>query len=78
MYRGAMRSILSELVAWSVCSWCPSWQLEAPKTKEVRGEAGRAVRASALIVVESYDDPCSSRRATCRTSRSATAATSIR
>ncbi len=57
MYRAAMRSILAELARLERLVVLPEWQLGAPKTKEVAAKLGELSVSSALIVVESYDDP---------------------
>jgi large subunit ribosomal protein L4 len=57
MYRAAMRSIFAELGRLERLLVLPEWQLVAPKTKEVAAKLGELSVASALIVVESYDDP---------------------
>jgi large subunit ribosomal protein L4 len=57
MYRGAVRAILSELARAGRLAVLPQWQLAAPKTKEVAAKLREMSMASALIVVESRDDP---------------------
>jgi len=57
MYRGAVRSILSELARQDRLVVLGEWTLPAPKTKEVAAKLGELGVEEALIVVEGYDDP---------------------
>jgi large subunit ribosomal protein L4 len=57
MYRGAVRSILSELARQERLVVLPEWLLAAPKTKEVAQRLRELGVSDALILVESHDDP---------------------
>lgn len=56
MYRGAMRSILSELVRQDRLVVVESLELDAPKTKALVARLGELGLGSALIVTESVDE----------------------
>ena len=55
MYRGAMQSILSELIRQERMVVVEDFGVEAPKTKEVVGKLKALDLASTLIVVEEVD-----------------------
>ena len=55
MYRGAMRSVLSELVRQERLVVTPELTLSAPKTKELRGHLEKLDFQTGLIVVEAFD-----------------------
>lgn len=55
MYRGAMRSVLSELVRQERLIVTPELTLSAPKTKELRGQLEKLDFNTGLIVVEAFD-----------------------
>lgn len=57
MYRGAVRSILSELARRGRLMVLSEWRLDAPKTKEVAAKLKELSVSAALVLVESYDDP---------------------
>jgi large subunit ribosomal protein L4 len=57
MYRGAVRSILSELARQERLIVLPDWPLAAPKTKHVAQRLREFGVEDALILVESHDDP---------------------
>jgi large subunit ribosomal protein L4 len=57
MYRGAVRSILSELARQERLVVLPDWSLAAPKTKEVALRLRELGVDDALILVDSYEDP---------------------
>ncbi len=57
MYRGALRSILSELIRKERLVVLPAFELDAPKTKLLAVRLRELAVADALIVVESFDDP---------------------
>jgi large subunit ribosomal protein L4 len=57
MYRGAVRSILSELARQERLVVLPDWSLAAPKTKEVAQRLRELGVDDALILVDSYEDP---------------------
>ena len=57
MYRGAVRSILSELARQERLVVLGDWTLSAPKTKEVAAKLKEFGLAEALIIVEGFDDP---------------------
>jgi large subunit ribosomal protein L4 len=57
MYRGAVRSVLSELARLERLVVLPEWQLGAPKTSEVAAKLRELSVSSALIVVLDFDDP---------------------
>lgn len=56
MYRGAMRSILSELVRQDRLVVVESLELEAPKTKALVARLGELGLGSALLVTENVDE----------------------
>src|ERR1700693_5132997 len=56
MYRGAMRAMLSELARAGRLVVIPSFELEAPKTKLLVGRLKELALASALIVVEAFEE----------------------
>jgi large subunit ribosomal protein L4 len=56
MYRGAVRSILSELVRQERLSVVPELSLSAPKTKELRAKLNELELRDVLLLVEGYDD----------------------
>lgn len=56
MYRGAMQSILSELIRQERVVVVEDFGVEAPKTKEVAGKLKALEMPSALIVVEEVDN----------------------
>jgi len=55
MYRGAMRSIISELVRQGRLIAVSGFGLDAPKTKELKGKLQAMELADALIVTEQFD-----------------------
>src|SRR5262245_26024477 len=55
MYRGAMRSVLSELVRQERLLVTPELSLSAPKAKELRGQLANLELKTGLIVVEAFD-----------------------
>jgi large subunit ribosomal protein L4 len=55
MYRGAMRSVLSELLRRERLLVLPELALDAAKTKELRGKLDKLGFATGLIVVEAFD-----------------------
>ena len=55
MYRGAMRSVLSELVRQERLIVTPELTLSATKTKELRGKLEQLEFTTGLIVVEAFD-----------------------
>jgi large subunit ribosomal protein L4 len=55
MYRGAMRSVLSELLRQERLIVTPELALTAAKTKELRGTLEKVGFATGLIVVEAFD-----------------------
>jgi large subunit ribosomal protein L4 len=55
MYRGAMRSVLSELLRQERLIVTPELALTAAKTKELRGTLEKLGFATGLIVVEAFD-----------------------
>jgi len=57
MYRGAVRSIVSELARQERLVVLPDWPLAAPKTKEVAQRLRELGVDDALILVESHEDP---------------------
>jgi large subunit ribosomal protein L4 len=57
MYRGAVRSIVSELVRQDRLSVVPELTLSAPKTKELLGKLREWDLSDVLILVEGFDDP---------------------
>lgn len=56
MYRGAMRSILSELIRQDRLVLVEDLSLEAPKTKELAGKLKEMELADVLLCVEAYDE----------------------
>ena len=56
MYRGALRSILSELVRQDRLVVVDSFGVDAPKTKELVGKLGALGLNDVLILVESLED----------------------
>ncbi len=57
MYRGAVRSILSELARQGRLVVASELSLSAPKTREISQKLRELGVSDALIVVESFDDP---------------------
>jgi large subunit ribosomal protein L4 len=55
MHRGAMRSILSELVRQDRLLVTPELAVSAPKTKELRGKFEKLGFTTGLVVVEAFD-----------------------
>src|SRR6185295_11170933 len=55
MYRGAMRSVLSELLRQERLIVTPELAMSAPKTKELRGKLEKLGFAKGLVVVEAFD-----------------------
>ena len=55
MYRGAMRSVLSELLRQERLIVTPELGLSAPKTKELKGQLDQLGFTSGLVVVEAFD-----------------------
>jgi large subunit ribosomal protein L4 len=55
MYRGAMRSVLSELLRQERLVVAPELAVSAPKTKELRGKLEKLGFANGLLVVEAFD-----------------------
>jgi large subunit ribosomal protein L4 len=56
MYRGAIRSMLSELARQERLVVTGSLEIEAPKTKMLVGKLKELGLDSALILVEAYDE----------------------
>jgi large subunit ribosomal protein L4 len=56
MYRGALRSIVSELVRQERLAVVESISIEAPKTKELLGKLSDMNVADALIVTEQFEE----------------------
>jgi len=56
MYRGALRSILSELVRQERLIVVESFSVEAPKTKELVGKLNDLGATEALIVTEQFEE----------------------
>lgn len=56
MYRGAVRSILSELARQGRVLVLPELKLEAPKTKELAAKLRELALADVLILVEGFDE----------------------
>jgi large subunit ribosomal protein L4 len=56
MYRGAMRSILSELVRQERLVTVSEFAVKAPKTKELLGLLGKMKLDGALIIAENPDE----------------------
>jgi len=57
MYRGAVRSIVSELARQDRLIVVPELSLSAPKTKELARKLGDLGIDDVLILVDGYDDP---------------------
>jgi large subunit ribosomal protein L4 len=55
MYRGAMRSVLSELLRQERLVVTPELALSAAKTKELKGKLDQLEFKTGLIVVEAFD-----------------------
>jgi large subunit ribosomal protein L4 len=55
MYRGAMRSVLSELLRQERLIVTPELGVSAPKTKELKGQLDKLGFTSGLIIVEAFD-----------------------
>jgi large subunit ribosomal protein L4 len=55
MYRGAMRSVLSELLRQERLIVTPELTLSAAKTKELRGKLAELKLTKGLIIVEAFD-----------------------
>jgi len=55
MHRGAMRSILSELLRQDRLLVMPELAVSAPKTKELRGQFEKLGFTKGLVVVEAFD-----------------------
>ena len=68
MYRGALRSMLSELVRQDRLVVTPSFALEQPKTKLLVQQLKSLALEDVLIMVEAPDEKLHWRRAICRTS----------
>jgi len=56
MYRGALRSILSELIRQARLVVVDTFSVSAPKTKELVGKLAALGANDALIVTESFDE----------------------
>lgn len=56
MYRGALRSILSELVRQDRLVVVDAFSVSAPKTKELLAKLGEMEANDALIVTETFDE----------------------
>ncbi len=56
MYRGALRSILSELVRQERLVVVDAFAVETPKTKELVGKLNELGASEALIVTEQFDE----------------------
>jgi len=56
MYRGALRSILSELLRQQRILFAEQLALDAPKTKELVGKLRELGFAGGLLVVEAFDE----------------------
>ena len=56
MYRGALRSILSELVRQDRLVVVDEFSVSAPKTKELRSKLKQLGADDALIITESFDE----------------------
>ena len=56
MYRGALRSILSELIRQARLVVVDTFSVSAPKTKELVGKLAELGASDALIVTESFDE----------------------
>jgi len=57
MYRGAVRSILSELVRQGRLLILPEFKLEAPKTKDLVHKLQALGVSDVLLVTEGFDEP---------------------
>jgi large subunit ribosomal protein L4 len=55
MYRGAMRSVWSELLRQERLVVTPEFGLTAPKTKELREKLAKLEFTTGLIIVEAFD-----------------------
>jgi large subunit ribosomal protein L4 len=55
MYRGAMRSVLSELLRQERLVVTPELAVSAPKTKELKGKLDKLGFATGLVIVEAFD-----------------------
>jgi large subunit ribosomal protein L4 len=55
MYRGAMRSVLSELLRQERLIVTPELQVAAAKTKELRGKLEKLGFTKGLVIVEAFD-----------------------
>ena len=55
MYRGAMRSVLSELLRQERLIVTPELGLSAAKTKELKGQLDKLGFTSGLVIVEAFD-----------------------
>ena len=55
MYRGAMRSVLSELLRQERVVVADELSVSAPKTKELKGKLDKLGFATGLIIVEGFD-----------------------
>jgi large subunit ribosomal protein L4 len=55
MYRGAMRSVLSELLRQERLIVTPELGISAPKTKELKGQLDKLGFTSGLVIVEAFD-----------------------
>jgi large subunit ribosomal protein L4 len=55
MYRGAMRSVLSELLRQERLIVTPELQVSAAKTKELRGKLEKLGLTKGLVIVEAFD-----------------------
>jgi large subunit ribosomal protein L4 len=55
MYRGAMRSVLSELLRQERLIVTPELQISAAKTKELRGKLEKLGFTTGLVIVEAFD-----------------------
>ncbi len=56
MYRGALRSILSELIRQARLVVVDTFRVSAPKTKELVGKLAELGANDALVVTESFDE----------------------
>ena len=56
MYRGAMRSILSELARLERLVICDDLKVDAPKTRDLAAQLNKFDQASILIVCDALDD----------------------
>jgi large subunit ribosomal protein L4 len=69
MYRGALQSMLSELVRQDRLVVTQDFTVDAPKTKQVAEKLRKLKLESVLIIVEGSTRSCSWPRATCRMSK---------